>query len=46
VVRGNGGVHHVNIYRMGRAGTGPCGRERLPGDDRDPRSCSPSPYSR
>ena len=43
MARGSGGVSHVNIYRMGRAGTGPCGRERPPGT---PRGCSPSPYFR
>jgi len=42
-VQGGGGVSHVNIYCAGRVGTGPCGGERPPGN---PRSCSPSPYSR
>ena len=30
---------YISIYRAGRAGTGPCGRERPPGI---PRNCSPS----
>ena len=31
-MQGGGGVSHVNIYCAGRAGTGPCGGERPPGN--------------
>ena len=42
-MRSGAGVHYVNVNSTGRAGTGPSGGERPPDN---PRSCSPSPYSR
>jgi len=42
-VRGLGMYVDNAVDSVGRAGTGPCRRERPPGV---PRSCSPLPYSR